>query len=308
MQNIVADRLVLAITKVVIENDVTKIEQATNMLSYGKDDLVLKDLHPSIVTGLNDFDCIYDYACINRLEQESLNQLTDWVAKNGTEKQKERFSVNIPYVDLSRLDGEEIMTEQLIVDKENRGQIKVFFSETEINELTEWAIDNFETETLYKYTLHNCCLNLRLIELAMIRKSIAEQNIEYLYKFAKNVKGAQTDLLELGMILTYESMPEQKQFGSVKYLFHFANEFESKKKNLIEENIKESSNLEYVAYQIIYGGSESILTEKFGDYQTLWHFSLSCKDFFEDKKLYEDYIEKAREAVVKDEKVLVKKK
>ncbi len=308
MQNIVDDRLVLAITKVVIEDDVTKIKQASEMLSYGKNDVVLKDLPPSIVIALNDFDCVYDYVCLNRLKQEPLNQITDWVAKNGTEKQKERFSVNIPYVDLSRLGKEEMMNDQLIVGEDNIGQIKISLSKKETNELTGWAIDNFELESLYKYTLHNPCLNLRLIEVAMIKKSIAEQNIEFLYKFAKNVSGAQTDLLELGMILTYESMPEHKQFSAVKYLFYFTNELESKKKNIIEENIKETGNLEYVAYQIIYGKSESLLKEKFGSYQNLWHFSLSCKDFFENKELYDDYLEKAKESITKDEKMLVKKK
>lgn len=308
------NEILLNIFKAVLQNDKPKIRIINEYLICGTNEKglkVLSELPSEIVILLNNFDCIYDYVRARRLNQEDLNQITDWVSKNGNSKQKERFLINIPYVEISRLDGSlREMTKEVTVKKTtDLGDINIetALTKKEIAELTEWAINNKDLKQLYEHAIANPYLDLRKIELALIKESILENNIKYIYKFAKNVQGAKIELLELGMHLIFDSMPEFKKFVNAKYLFHFSNDFGIKRKELYEQQLQDSNNLEYIAYQIIYGESQELLSKTFGNPEDLFRFSLSCKDFFEEKKIYADFLEKVKDSLNnKKEKVLKK--
>ncbi len=303
---------ITVLIKAIVDNNQEFIQNfVDHLLSDGFD--MLPKLWPEIIVNLNSFECVYEYAKLN-FDNNTLDLLTNWVVDNSTPKQAERFATNIPYVDFDVL-------EPLILEKKGLTPIgssrKTKFGEIslqlcldpkEIKRLTDYVIATEDMEGIYNFAKSYPQANNINFQAAFIKKSIKENNLKYLYKFARDIEGVNKRLFEMGFRACYHNLEEHEQFLQAEYLFKYQNDIDGVEPGSFSEYLYNSRNHEYMAYQIVYNDDEELLEKTFGNYQNLFRFSLSCKDFFGDKTCYEEYIEKLHQKFIDTGKKLAKKR
>ncbi len=287
------EKMSLVVEAVLNEDENLRVEVCNYLTSFGE--AFLKKLWPQLVMALNDFNCVYRYACANYLTTEELRELTEWVATNATELQVKKFAENVPYVDGDLLEEKLNHQKQVVEPEQEKGEVAVDLSEEEIVALREVLIEQESPAAIYHFASEIPQLANQELEQIMIRKCMIAHDLEHLYLYARDVANANIPLLEKGLLAIYNNMPEHEKYLSVKYLYKFDKEIGFSEPEKLGDYILESKNHEYIAYQIADNDERNLLERSFGNYENLYRFSLSCKDFFTEEDCFEEYIEKVKE-------------
>ncbi len=291
---------IIVLVKAVIEQDHEQIDYFIDYLQ-GDGYEMLKSLWPELIISLNDFDCVYAYAKEKRLDCEALDLLTDWVANNATKEQAERFALNVPYVNFEKL--EECILEKAIIAKKEKTEIgeltiDLRLSKAELDTLTDHIVESEDLDGIYNFAVTFPNANMQKLEVALIKNSLINKDIKYLYLYARDVEKVDHDLIEHGIISCFNHLAEHEKFLAVEYLFNYVKDVPVNNQQFFSQSILDSKNHEYIAYHIVYNDDATILGNSFGNYEDLYNFSLSCRDFFGDKNTYEEYMEKLHQKFV----------